>query len=70
VSPREYVDAPYPLLDVLDAVIKSLDGRFKQVPNGKYDVAWRQERKTKGDESPPRYFVGIEFTYKPEGGES
>jgi hypothetical protein len=66
MSPRQYEDAPYPLMTVLDAVVKSLDGRFKQVPNGNIEVAWRQARKTKGSEAPPRYFVGIEFAYVPD----
>lgn len=66
MSPRAYVDAPHSLHDVLDAVMKSLDGRFTTVPNGHFEVAWRQPRRTKGSESPARYFVGIEFAYTPD----
>lgn len=62
---RAYVDAPFPLFDVLDAALASLDGRFKQVPNGHIDIAWRQPRKTKGDETTARYFFGVEFAYAP-----
>lgn len=65
MSTRKHVDPPYSIMAVLDEALQSFDGRFKQVPNGKIDIAWRQERKTKGDESPPRYFFGIEFIYVP-----
>lgn len=71
MSARAFVDPPYLIMDVLNAVTGSMDQRFRQVPNGRVEIAWRQARKTKGEESPPRYFVAFEFTFDPKrGGES
>jgi hypothetical protein len=55
-------------MDVLDAALAAIgaDKRFRSVTNGHFEVAWRQPRKTKDDEAPARYFVGIEFAFDPE----
>jgi len=67
--PKAYIGPPVPILDVLDAALQALaaDGRFRSVPNGRYEVSWRQPSKGRdGDgDRPQRYALMIECAYTP-----
>jgi len=67
----KYVNAPVDIMDVLDAGLAALaaDGRFKRIPNGKVEIAWRQPRKSKNGDggTPARYALTVEFAFVPDG---
>lgn len=63
-----YVSPPVPIQTVLDAALKALssDDRFRSVPNGRIEIAWRQPRKAKNGEgpSPGRYAITVEASFQ------
>ena len=66
MSPKERIEPPYPIMQVLDEALGCMDRRFKQVPNGRIEIAWRQPTKRDGEARPERYYFGIEFRFDPE----
>lgn len=70
---KKTIDAPVPILQVLHATLAAVgkDKRFRSVPNGHLEVAWKQPTtRVKGDERPERYVVSFECMFVPaEGGE-
>lgn len=71
MSPKKvYIDAPVPILDVLNAALDQLanDKRFTSVPNGHLEVSWCQPAKDRydGTERPARYRLTIECGFDPE----
>jgi hypothetical protein len=67
---RKRIDPPTPITDVLDAALKAVgsDPRFRNVPNGRLEVAWRQPTKGRDGEGdrPARYVVSFECAFNPE----
>ena len=66
MSAAKYVDPPYPIMDVLDALLAAMrsDGRFGSIPNGRLEGGWKQARHGR-DASPPRYSLTVECSFKP-----
>jgi hypothetical protein len=68
------VDPPVPIGAVLDAALKAIerDGRFRGVPNGRLEVAWRQAAKGRDGEGdrPPRYAISFECGFDPTSTDS
>ncbi len=65
---RAYIDAPVPIMRVLDAALKAVSGdsRFRAVPNGRIEVAWRQPSKGRDGEGdrPARYAISFECGFR------
>lgn len=63
-----YTSPPVPIQTVLDAALKALgsDSRFRSVPGGRVEIAWRQPRQAKGGEgpSPGRYCITVEASFQ------
>jgi len=66
---NKYIDPPVPIMVVLNHALASFkaDGRFRSVPNGHIEIAWRQPAKGRDGEGPRpgRYCITIECMFQP-----